>query len=91
MFTTNDYLILKSIISRNDRKKGLSIGNGTTVKEIVKKTNLSDKKVRQTRDKFIEAGFITEGLKIGREKTYILTPQGFAELNKIRKNIFGEV
>ena len=91
MFTTKDYQILKAIIDRNDRKKGLSIGNGTTIKEIINKTNLSDKKIRETRDKFIKEGFIAEGLKNGKEKTYILTEQGFKELNKIRKNIFGEV
>lgn len=91
MFTTKDYQILKAIIDRNDRKKGLCISNGTTIKEIITKTSLSDKKIRETRNKFIKEGFITEGLKNGKEKTYILTEQGFTELNKIRKNIFGEV
>lgn len=91
MFTTKDYQILKAIIDRNDRKKGLSISSGTTIKEIITKTSLSDKKIRETRDKFITEGFITEGLKNGKEKTYILTEQGFKELNRARKNIFGEV
>lgn len=90
-FTENDYKILKSIIDRNNEKKGLCKGSGTTIKELVDKTNLSDKKVRIAIKKFLEVGFISEGAAIVKAKTYILTPEGFEELNSLRVNIFGEV
>ncbi|HDK7176575.1 TPA: ArsR family transcriptional regulator [Clostridium botulinum] len=91
IFTENDYRILKAIIDRNDTKKGLCKGNGTTVKEIIEKTELSDKKVRQTLKKFEKLGFIDKGLKIIRADTFMLTKKGFEELNSLRVNIFGEV
>jgi predicted transcriptional regulator len=66
-------------------------GSGTTIKEIVSKTQLSDKKVRQALKEFLEVGFIVEGASIIKAKTFILTTAGFEELNSLRKNIFGEV
>lgn len=89
-FTENDFRILKSILDRGDKKKGLTIVNGTSIEEIVNKTELSDKKVRDTINKFKEVGYVTEGIKKVRTKTYILTKEGFSFLNNIRKNIFGE-
>lgn len=87
MITMNDYRILKSIISKDDKSKGFTMMKGTTIKEIVANTGLSDKKVRVTRDRFLKDGLICEGLKNGNEKSYILTIKGFEELNKIRKSI----
>jgi hypothetical protein len=91
VFTENDYKILKAIIDRNNEKKGLCKGSGTTIKEILEKTKLSDKKIRLTLKKFEEEGFVDKGLRIIKADTYILTPKGFEELNSLRINIFGEV
>lgn len=91
VFTENDYKILRAIIDRNDSKKGLCKANGTTVKELILKTDLSDKKVRMTLKRFETEGFINKGLRIIREDTFYLTPMGFEELNSLRTNIFGEV
>lgn len=91
IFTTNDYEILKAIINRDDKKKGLCKANGTTVKEIIDKTKLSDRKVRLTLKRFEEVGFITKGAKIAKADTFILTEEGFLELKSLRMNIFGEV
>ena len=91
VFTENDYQILKAIIDRGDKKKGLCKANGTTVKEIIEKTKLSDKKVRTTLKKFEEEEFINKGLRIVKADTYMLTEKGFLELSSLRKNIFGEV
>lgn len=90
-FTENDYKILKSIIDRNDEKKGLCKAKGTSIKEIVEKTGLSDKKVRDTLKKFIEVEFVAFATTIVKTRTYMLTPLGFEELNSLRVNIFGEV
>ena len=90
VFTENDYKILKAIIDRRDRTKGLCKGNGTTVKEIIEKTGLSDKKVRLTLKNFEEEGFISRGLKKVKADTYLLSTKGFEELSGLRKNIFKE-
>lgn len=90
-FTNNDYDILKSIINKDDRTKGLSKVNGTTVKEITEKTSLCDKKVRQSLKKFEEVGFICKAIKKGRAESFMLTEEGFIELKNLNKNIFGEV
>lgn len=87
MITMNDYRILKSIISKDDKTKGFTMMKGTTIKEIISTTGLSDKKVRNTRDKFLKEELICEGLKNGNEKTYVLTVKGLEEINKIRKSI----
>ncbi len=89
VFTENDYRILKAIIDRNNEKKGLCKSNGTTIKEIINKTKLSDKKVRLTLKKFEEEGYVCKGLKIIKADSYMLTPRGFEELDESRKNIFG--
>lgn len=89
-FTENDFRILKSILDRGDKKKGLTAINGTTVEEIAEKTDLSTKKIRDTLNKFITEGYVTEGIKKVRTKTYLLTKEGFIFLNSVRKNIFGE-
>lgn len=89
-FTENDFKILKAILDRGDNKKGLSIVTGTTVEEIVVKTNLSSKKIRDTLNKFKEIGYVDEGIKKVRTKTYIMTKEGLLFLKSIRMNIFGE-
>jgi len=91
IYTANDYKILKAIIDRNNEKKGLCKGDGTTVKELIEKTSLSDKKIRLTLKKFEEDNFVCKGLRITKADTYLLTPTGFNELNSLRLNIFGEV
>jgi predicted transcriptional regulator len=90
LFTDNDYKILREILDRNDDKKGLCKGYGTSIKEIVTKTGLSENKVRQTLKNFIEEDFIEEGTTLVRAKTFILTVKGFEELKSLRTNIFGE-
>lgn len=86
-FTENDFRILKAILDRGDRTKGLTIVSGTTVVEISIKTGLSKNKVRDSLNKFIVEGYVTEGVKKVRTKTYLLTKDGFTILNNIRKSI----
>lgn len=90
-FTSKDYEILKAIINRDNRAKGMSKMNGTTIKEIVEKTSLCDKKVRQTIKKFEEIGFICKAIKQGRADSFMLTEEGFVELTSLKQNILGEV
>ena len=90
-FTNNDYDVLKAIINKNDRSKGMSKINGTTVKEITQKTSLCDKKVRQALKKFEIVGFVCKALKQGRADSFMLTEEGFLKLKNLKKNIFGEV
>lgn len=44
VFTENDYKVLKAIIDRNNGKKGLCKGNGTTIKELIEKQNYLTKR-----------------------------------------------
>lgn len=90
-FTTADYGILKAIIDRNDRLKGMSKVNGTTISDIIIKTNLSDKKIRATIKKFEQIGYITKALKQGKASSYMITQKGLYELKSIKCNILGEV
>ena len=87
--TENEFKILKSILDRDDKKKGLIVINGTSVDEIACKTGLSSKKIRDTLNKFKKMGYVNEGFKRVRLKTYILTKEGVLFLNNIRKNTLG--
>lgn len=87
-YTTKDYNILKSIIDRDSKKKGLCKGYGTTIKEIMDKTKLSDKKVRVTLGKFEEEGFIEKTIKVTNANAYIITKKGMNELNSLRERIY---
>ena len=80
MLTMNDYKILQAIISREDKTKGVTKINGTTINEIVEKTGLSVRKVRDTKEKLIKLGFIKEGIKIVNQKTFLITKLGLEEL-----------
>ena len=80
MLTMNDYKILQAIISREDKTKGITKINGTTINEIVEKTGLSVRKVRDTKEKLIKLGFIKEGVKIVNQKTFLITKLGLEEL-----------
>lgn len=87
IFTENDYRIMKSILDKNDKNKGRCKTKATTIEEIRLKTNLSVTKIRNTLNLFIEHGFVIEGVKQRRTKTYMVTTQGLAELNSLRINI----
>lgn len=90
-FTDTDYKILKAIIDRNNRLKGMCKSDGTTVKEIISKTKVSDRKVRETLKKFEDVGFVEKAIKQGKADSFMLTAEGFLELKSLKLNIFGEV
>lgn len=86
-FTENDYKIMKAILDKDDKNKGRCRNKGTTVAEIEVKTKLSSKKIRDTLKIFIECGYVCEGIRQVRTRTYMVTQEGFKELNSIRKDI----
>lgn len=90
-FTSMDYKILRAIINKDDRVKGMTRLNGTTIKEIIDKTSACDKKVRQTLKKFEEVGFVCKAIKQGKAVTYMITEEGLMELKSLKMNILGEV
>lgn len=79
MTSQNDYKILQAIIDKKDKNKGIIPSNGTTKKEIIEKTALSDSKVTLTIYKFLSANYIECGLSKGNSKTYIFTEKGLRE------------
>lgn len=90
VFTQYDIKILANIMDKEDNNKGLGKMTGTTVKEIVEKTNYSDKKVRIAIKKFIEVGMVDYGVADGRTKTYYILPKGLEELSSLYDTIIEE-
>lgn len=83
MITVSDYDILRNIIDKNSKTKGVIPTEGTTIKELVEKTSLSDRKIRLTISNFLKDGLIDFGLAIKNSKSYIVTDKGLAEIIKI--------
>lgn len=90
IYTLNDYKVLKNILDRNDDKKGLSKSTGTTVHEIVVKTELSDKKVRDSLKNFLNDEMIAYGVANGRTKTYYILPKGLEEIISLNEMVVKE-
>lgn len=89
-YTKLDYVILKSVIRSNDNTKGVTRANGTTIKEIINITKLSEGKVRTTIARFVEDGFLCFGISEGRTKKYCITEAGIKELEDIYNYNFEE-
>ncbi|MEG1309832.1 MAG: hypothetical protein RSD06_03040 [Bacilli bacterium] len=90
VYTLNDIKILKNIMDKEDESKGLSKVTGTTVKEIVSKTKLSDKKVRISIKHFLDEGLIAYGIADGRTKTYYILPKGLEEIFSLKEMVIKE-
>lgn len=76
MITQNDHRILVAITDKNDKEKGIVPSKGTTKKEIIESTNLSNTKVSTTLKTFLAEGYIEYGLSVKNAKSYILTEKG---------------
>lgn len=90
LYTLNDIKVLKNIMDREDETKGLSKSTGSTVKEIVAKTKLSDKKVRLAIKKFLDYEMIAYGISDGRTKTYYILPKGLEEIFSLKEMVVKE-
>ncbi|MBM7836295.1 hypothetical protein [Clostridium sardiniense] len=90
LYTLNDIKVLKNIMDREDETKGLSKSTGSTVKEIVAKTKLSDKKVRLAIKKFLDDEMIAYGIADGRTKTYYILPKGLEEIFSLKEMVVKE-
>lgn len=87
---TNDILILKAIIDKEDNR-GLSKAKGSTISQIQSRCELSDAKIRRTLRKFKKEGWIDEGVKVLNSKRYYVTEKGLKELMELRKtNVISE-
>lgn len=85
VFTRNDYKILKNIITKDIQTRGNKPSDGSTVSEIADRVGLSQQKVRVTLGKLIEASFAAYGVKNGRTFTYVITPAGLKEIERVQK------
>lgn len=85
----NDFKILISLIDKNDSTVGKSKLKGKTIAELAEQTKFSKVKVGQVIKNFSELGFIEEGLKKGRAKTYFLTYEGLSKINEFKNEIIG--
>lgn len=84
MNSINDFTILTSIIDEKDNTKGTVLSNGTTIKEIQSKTNLSYTKIRQVILDMNKEELIERGLNKRTAKTYIITNKGLKILLKFK-------
>lgn len=82
--TQNDYIILKSLLDDNDDDKGVQKIKGTTIKEIIDKTNLSRSKIGATLTYFIDSGIVEYGLSIKNAKSFIVTQNGIEKLLELK-------
>lgn len=87
ILTQKDIYVLKNIIDKNDKTKGRVKTNGTTVKEIQLKTELSDRKIRNSIQIFLKNGYVIYGLSNGKSKTYCITSSGIEILLNINKDV----
>ena len=78
----NDIKILKAIFDPKT-KRGFVKSYGTSVKEIQDETSFSLSKIRSTLQKFKKMGWITEGVKDERCKSYCITEKGYDGLSNL--------
>ena len=83
---SNDYKILTCIVDK-EKNRGLAIGRGSTLKQIVEKTGFSEVKVRNTIKILLEEELIVEGIKKVRAKTYCISQKGIDKLKELQTNI----
>lgn len=83
---SNDYKILTCIVDK-EKNRGLAIGRGSTLKQIVEKTGFSEVKVRNTIKILLEEELIVEGIKRVRAKTYCISQKGINKLKELQTNI----
>ena len=82
MYNTNDIKILCSIVDK-DTQRGLSLGKGTTVEQLQKKTKFSVPKIRRTIKKLKEDGLIADGIRIVSHKSYYVTDDGIKKMDEL--------
>lgn len=84
-YNSNDYKILYNFKARSKGSVGAGITamKALTLKDIASDTNLSHVKVRQAIFNFLEDGFVKEGIKKVRAKTYFITEKGLNELVRL--------
>ncbi|HID0768178.1 TPA: hypothetical protein ACXDAZ_002708 [Clostridium botulinum] len=83
---SNDYRILACVVDK-DKNRGLSLGRGSTLKQIVDKTGFSIVKVRNTIKILLQEGYIIEGVKKERAKSYCITKDGAEKLKELKTKI----
>jgi len=82
----NDYRILACVVDK-EKNRGLAIGRGSTLKQIVEKTGFSIVKVRNTVMILLEEGLILEAVKKAQAKSYCMSEKGVNKLKELQVNI----
>lgn len=83
----NDFTILISLLDKNDATIGKSKLKGLTKAEIASKSKFSVAKVGQVIKEFLELGYLDEGLKKGRAKTFFITYKGLEKILEFKEEI----
>jgi len=83
---SNDYKILECIVDK-EKNRGLAIGRGSTLKQVIDKTGFSEVKIRNTIKVLLKEGLIIEGVKKVRAKSYCINKEGIEKLKELKTNI----
>ena len=68
-------------------KRGISKAKGTTIPQIVEKTNLSVSKVRGSIKRLKEEGWIDDAIKVVNHISYYVTKKGIDELKNLSRSV----
>ena len=81
----NDIKIFLNI-SNKDKTVGFNKFKGSTISDIVERTELSYVKVSQVIKRLIKLGYIEEGLKKVRSKTFYINDIGIKKLAEMKES-----
>ena len=83
----NDFAILLALLDPDDKSIGRSKIKGVTKSEVSIKSKFSIAKVGQVFKNFILLGYIEEGLRKGRAKTFFITNKGLEKISEFKEEI----
>lgn len=83
---SNDYKILESIFDKSENR-GISLGRGTTKKQIIEKTGFSVGKVGATLKALRELELIDYAVKRVQADAFYITEKGINRIKELRTNI----
>lgn len=86
-FNDTDIMVL-GVILKHGKENGASLNNGIVIDDILHV--IKDKSIARIRNSIkllLSYCYITEGVKVGRKKTYVINEKGIEFLKDIKKNI----
>lgn len=89
-FTDTDIAVLATILRWHREQESSSMTNGCQIDFISNHVHKSTSRLRQSIKLLLDNDMITEGIKKGLKKTYIITPIGVDALVNVKKNVLND-